>query len=299
VRSKNRGQSAAGVVDVSKQLAIDEWWPVDPVFAESYASHVAMGREMAGQLDSAIVMIARNARPYIVNTLIQVEQLRDKFHDSSVYVFENDSTDGTDRLLDEYAEGHFGAVVEHETLGGEDHRGFGDDRTNRLAYCRNKCLDWVRQHAATSAWTIVLDCDPHGGFSVDGVLNSIAWLGDYAGRAGAFQAGGMASYSAMKHDLGRTSAKILQYDAWAARLNDWRDRRLEVGFEWFHWLLPPVGSPPIQFFSAFGGLAVYTTPAFLAGGYEGGDCEHVPHHRRMWEAGYQMYLNPGCRYAAI
>jgi hypothetical protein len=38
--------------------------------------------------------------------------------------------------------------------------------------------------------------------------------------------------------------------------------------------------------------------AFLAGGDSGEDCEHVPHHRRMREAGYQMWLNPGCRYIA-
>jgi hypothetical protein len=51
--------------------------------------------------------------------------------------------------------------------------------------------------------------------------------------------------------------------------------------------------------SAFGGLAVYQTKAFLSGGYTGEDCEHVGHHRRMREAGYQMWLNPGCRYIAV
>jgi hypothetical protein len=82
-------------------------------------------------------------------------------------------------------------------------------------------------------------------------------------------------------------------------LNWWDDRREKVGMNWFWHLLPPVGSPPFPMNSAFGGLAVYQTKAFLAGGYSGEDCEHVPHHRRMREAGYQMFLNPGCRYIAV
>jgi hypothetical protein len=91
------------------------------------------------------------------------------------------------------------------------------------------------------------------------------------------------------------------YDAYAARLNWWEDRRQKSGFMWFHMLLPPVGSPPIRMNSAFGGLAVYRTEAFTAPGvhYAGGDCEHVALHKSMRQAGYGLWLNPGCRYAAI
>ena len=107
--------------------------------------------------------------------------------------------------------------------------------------------------------------------------------------------GGMASYS-----LWRNASGIAHYDAWAARPPSWwRDRRGEIGFKWFSAFLPPVGSPPCPMNSAFGGLAVYRTEAFLSGGYSGEDCEHVPHHKRMREAGFQMYLNPGCRYISV
>jgi hypothetical protein len=138
VRSDIDDQSATGTVDVPEQL-INEWWPVDPRFAESYQRKVAIGRETAAQLDCTIVMIARNARPHIVNTLFLLARVREAFKDSRVYVFENDSDDGTDDLLDHHASVP-GFHVEHETLGGADMRGFGEERTNRLAYCRNKCL---------------------------------------------------------------------------------------------------------------------------------------------------------------
>jgi hypothetical protein len=112
-------------------------------------------------------------------------------------------------------------------------------------------------------------------------------------------AGAMASYSLYCHLPKSGSPRVAQYDAWAARMNWWHDRREQVGMGWFSMLLPPVGSKPIPMNSAFGGLCVYYTRAFLAGGYSGEDCEHVPHHKRMHEAGWQLFLNPGCRYIAL
>jgi hypothetical protein len=110
----------------------------------------------------------------------------------------------------------------------------------------------------------------------------------------------MASYSLMRMIQEDGSVGVAHYDAWAARpVSWWRDRRNEIGFTWFSAFLPPVGAPPCPMNSAFGGLGVYWTEAFLTGGYSGEDCEHVPHHRRMAKAGWRMWLNPGCRYIAV
>jgi hypothetical protein len=274
----------------------EEVWPVDAEYADDYERMVRVGRETAAELDVAIVAIARNAMPLIRNTFGLVGQLRAGFRRSQVFVYENDSEDGTAEYLDGQP-----ITAEHDTLGGIDSRGFEPERTVRLAHCRNRCHDWVREHAAGSAWTIVLDTDPQYGFSVDGVFNSIAWLGRLSTKA--WPAGGMASYSLYRvNDGSGLSQGVAQYDAWAMRLNWWRDRKEEIGMGWASMMMPPVGSPPIPMNSAFGGLCVYNTEAFLAAGerpYEGGDCEHVFLHRKMAKAGYQLYLNPGCRYVAI
>lgn len=270
-------------------------WPVDPEYADDYQKAVDIGRETAKDLDAVIVGIARNAMPVLINTLALAAEVAKGFRSAAMYVFENDSADQTTDVLKNVAQSHPWFFSEHETLGGIDSRGFEPERTQRLAYCRNKCLEWVRSHAAKTAWTIVLDLDPARGFSVDGVFNSIAQLGRLSLANFPAKPGGMASYS-----LFRTPQGVAHYDAWAARPPSWwRDRRNEIGFTWFSSFLPPVGSPPCPMNSAFGGLAVYRTEAFLAGGYSGEDCEHVPHHRRMRQAGYQMYLNPGSRYIAV
>jgi hypothetical protein len=278
----------------------DDFWEIDPEYAEVYASMVATGRAVAAELSVAIVAIARNSQPHLANTLELLDQVAGGFKSARGYIFENGSLDDTAGELDDFAASHPWLVVEHGTEAGVDSRGFERERTERLAACRNRCQDWVRDNAADTTYTIVVDTDPARGFSVDGVFNSIGWIGHLSGTTASRPVGGMASYSVFRHEQGgRGPHKWLAYDAWAARQNWWRDMRHEAGFEWFHFLLPPAGSPPIPFNSVFGGLAVYQTRAFLDGRYAGDDCEHVPLHRSMRAAGgWQMYLNPGSRYVA-
>lgn len=270
----------------------EDVWMMDAEYAAVYAGMVEQGRAVAADLSVNIVAIARNAMPYLSNTLELLDELRAGWREANVYVYENDSADGTGAVLDNYAESREGVVVEHDSLGGEDARGFEPERTIRLAHCRNKCLD--RGVSRGASVTVVLDVDPHYGFSVDGVFNSLAWLAQKSSEPSARKAGGMASYS-----LYRTPDGIAHYDAWAARPNWWRDRRNEIGFTWFSSFLPPVASPPLPMNSAFGGLGVYWTEAILSSRYEGGDCEHVHLHRGMAKAGWQMFLNPGCLYVAV
>lgn len=271
----------------------EDFWDVD--YVDSYKEHVEYGRAEARRQKLAIVSICRNAMPYLRNTLALVDDLAGMWRDCSLYVYENDSTDETAVVLDDFAIRQW-VTVEHETLGGEDSRGFQPERTVRLAKCRTKCQGWVRNHAADADYVMVLDTDPHGGFSVDGVLNSLGWFCEMLGESfHRREPGAMASHSLFsKKEQGGFG--VAAYDAWAARLNWWEDRR---DHNWFHMLMPPVGSPPIPMNSAFGGLCLYRREAFLAGTYEGGDCEHVPFHRGMQRAGYQLFLNPGSRYVAI
>lgn len=300
-------------MDISEQLKAEiirpeDWWPVDPGMQENYDARVAAGLEMAAEDDVAIVMLCRNSMPFLTNTCLLLAELSQKFRSCRHFWLENDSTDGTVESMKTMAEVVSGpntvVVAKNLTLGALDNRGFSDERTHRLAYLRNICFDWVLGLEPRPKWTIVLDSDPHGGFSVDGVLNSIGCLESPAALTGMWNYGCMASYGVMRaertHGVGHGIGphKLYQYDGWAARQNDWRDRREEVGFSWFFTNLPAVGSPPIQMLSAFGGLAVYRTEAFLDGGYAGGDCEHVAHHRRMHEACWALCINPGCRYVA-
>ena len=271
----------------------EDFWDVD--YVDSYKEHVEFGRVEARRQKLAIVSICRNAMPHLRNTLALVDELAGLWRDCSLYVYENDSTDETAAVLDDFAIRQW-VTVEHDTLGGEDARGFEPERTVRLAKCRTRCQEWVRRNAADANYVMVLDTDPHGGFSVDGILNSLGWFCEMLGESfHRRQPGAMASHSLFVRKEERGYG-IAAYDAWAARLNTFEDRR---DHQWFHLLMPPIGSQPIPMNSAFGGLCLYRREAYLAGVYEGGDCEHVFHHKAMQKAGYQLFLNPGSRYIAI
>lgn len=287
------------MISPSDPIRPEPVWPVDAEFVELYERMVRVGRGTAADQDVVVVSIARNAKPYLANTCLLVDELRQGFRSLRWYIYENDSNDGTGEFLEVFAAGREWVTVERETLGVPDERGFQKSRTERLAGCRNRCLEWVRHNAHAAAWVIVLDVDPQRGFSVDGVYNSIGWLCTKRTQQSSLPAGGMASYSLYAVNGDGDVPRIAHYDAWAARPNWWRDRKDEIGMAWFSMLLYPVGAPPQPFNSAFGGLCVYATEAFLSGGYSGEDCEHVPHHRRMHDAGWQLWLNPGCRYIAI
>lgn len=279
----------------------EDIWPVEEGYLKLYTEHCDYGHRAAKRSKLAIVAIARTAMPNLANTLMLVDELVTGFDRAAMYVYENDSADDTAAVLDNFAADRPWVTVEHDTLGEADTRGFEPDRTIRLAKCRNRCHAWVAANAPDSQYVLVLDLDPHGGFSTAGILNSIGWLAEYSS-ATRSPVAGMASYSLFCHRNENGEIGIAQYDAWAMRLNWWEDRRdAPGGMKWAHMLMPPVGSPPIPMNSAFGGACVYHTEAFLAPGveYVGGDCEHVGLHRKMRQAGYQLYLNPGSRYVAI
>lgn len=274
----------------------EDIWLIEDAYQEAYREKVEYGRVAALRSKLAVVSICRSAMPHLANALMLVDELAGRFRDAVYYVYENDSVDETPAVLDDFAIRQW-VTVEHATTGEPDERGFQPTRTHRLARCRTKCQEWVRRHAADADYVLVLDTDPHGGFSVDGVLNSLGWFCEILSQSMRQRApGAMASYSLFmrQEDDGRYG--VAQYDAYAARLNWWEYRG---NHEWFHLLLPPVGSPPIPMNSAFGGACLYSREAYLAGVYEGGDCEHVHFHRAMQRAGYQCYLNPGSRYIAL
>jgi len=152
----------------------------------------------------------------------------------------------------------------------------------------------VRQCAARSDYVIVMDFDLWAGFSQHGLVNGVGGLVD---KQGAY---GMASVSLFQYDFGN-GPQWAHYDLWALRgvgqrdcyWDQYRGGRGGFGYTW----MPPVGSPPALVSSAFGGMAIYRTDAYLAGTYDGTtDCEHVPFHQSIARAtGQMLYVCPSMR----
>ena len=248
--------------------------PPDPEFVDSYRSMCERGRQIAAESSVAFVAICRNACPWLSRTLDLLEQTAACFKSWSCYIHENDSADETKEVLKAWSDGQ----QRHASLNdyGRPHLNYttAPVRTHALAEYRNACMQFVR-NGEQPDYVIVFDTDPWGGWSIDGVMNSVSWLHSAAGFYG------LASYSWGEWGPPITARPtVIHYDAFAARQSGWVQRDQN----YFHMWHPPVGADPIEFKSAFGQLAIYHADAFLRGTYSGFDCEHVLLHKSIAEA---------------
>lgn len=276
--------------------------PPAPEFAKRYSDRVEFGRRSAKGLKVAFLAICRNAMPWLPMTMSHVEATGSCFGDWQAFIFENDSTDGTKDELSRLCK-HFDGRLRCEMIdNGRPHLNFTKDadRTIALAEYRNRCVAWAREHCSDYDYAIVYDTDPWGGWSVDGVLNTIGYLEDHGNVVDGDQPGrwafaaGMGAYSWCQWGPPVwAQPTVCQYDGWACRWT-WESEHQPWPYNpiWFHLWHPPVGSPPVKMNSCFGQLGVYRMKNYLQGVYRGGDCEHVAHWR---SCGGDCYLNPSQR----
>jgi hypothetical protein len=248
----------------------------------------SVGVDAWADADVAIVGLARNCGPWLNANLIRLLLLVRDCRSWRLHVETNDNTDDTETVLANFCNAHPQATFNTQTLNRQQFSAeFAGPRTVALAEYRTACQEWVRQHCPDSTYTLVIDWDSWGGWSHAGVMHGVGSLATIE------DAYGMASVSIMEY--GPTKS-WLHYDCWALRLNSsWDDYTAGLG-GWKHHWVPPVGSPPIPVCSAFGGLAIYETQAYLAGTYDGSDCEHVPFHASIAQrTGHRLYLDPAMR----
>lgn len=266
--------------------------PPAPEFEAEYRERVHQGREIAKSKRACFLAICRNAMPWLPLTMQNVRSAGEQFQDWKAYIYENDSTDGTKECLESLPRESAGRIVCSLSDNGRPHLNYtkAADRTIALAEYRNACVAWAAENCRDYDYAIVFDTDPWGGFSVDGILNTIGHLGDHEWA----RAAGMGAYSWCQWGPPVwPQPTICHYDGWACRWT-WVGEHQPWPYNpiWFHFWHPPVGSPPVKMVSCFGQLGVYRMKNYLQGVYRGGDCEHVAHWR---SCGGDCYLNPSQR----
>ena len=134
-------------------------------------------------------------------------------------------------------------------------------------------------------YIIVVDTDLEGGWSYDGIAHTFGQNGwDFVGSNGLVYV-----RRTVQHCI---SPIYIQryYDAWAFRhLN----HPVAHPNSLINMLNVFRGEPMMPVLSAFGGVGIYTSTAFLSSYYSGEDCEHVSFHQRMAMRGYpRIFMNP-------
>lgn len=268
-------------------------------FGDDFERLVVAGNRRLSESRVAFVGLARNCAPHLAANLHRLLMLTEGCNAWQLHIETNDNTDNTDQVLMDFCARHREATFTSQRLNRQQFSAeFAGPRTQALAEYRTKCQQWVAENAADADIVVVVDWDAWGGWSHVGFLHGLAHLHETQ------DAFGMASVSLMQHmhitvDASQKptlSPGWLHYDAWALRLNSTFDDYTAGMGGWKHQWIPPVGSPPVPVVSAFGGMAIYETAAYLAGTYDGSDCEHVTFHASVAaKTGKRLYLEPSMR----
>lgn len=237
---------------------------------------------------------ARNCGAFLHSVFRNIEALSAAFEQIAVVVCESDSDDDTALLLEGFAARRQNVhVISKGRLATQTPR-----KTERLAICRNACLEFVRtSRYATYDYLVVLDFDDvnAGIINVESFVAARQFLRSEPQAIAVF-----------------ANPQPIYYDIWALRHETWCPtdcwqevrasgdadaRQTYVDARMIP--VPPQGEP-IGVRSAFGGLGLYRLEAAVRGAYIGVDadgfetCEHVSFHDSLREqTGGGFFIFPG------
>jgi hypothetical protein len=202
---------------------------------------------------------------------------------------ESFSTDATWKVLQKLSQNVPGFYAIQDNLKSENEV----FRTAKIASARMRIQEFVKQRQTNYDYIVVMD--------IDGVNRSLN------------RKSVISCWKYSNWDVATANQPFRYYDLWALRAKDWLDHDIwqQIAIEkpnasqrevrrtlFKYYRSIPRTSKPIKVESAFGGLAIYTTEAFLAGRYQafdksGGEiCEHVPFHREINAKGFKIFILP-------
>lgn len=256
-------------------------FPVPSGLVKAYYDRMQLGLERMQSMPIVICGLARNVARVLHKTIRRVEAIGSMFKSYRVLVYENDSSDVTAYAMQGWASVNPQVSCYCSKQGQPVNRSIRcPKRATRMAKYRNELREEVVRQRGGASHVIVVDMDMNGGWSLEGIANSFGYNNwDFMGSNGV-----------MFRKYGVDNMRPVYYDVWAFR---WAGSDEPTQPEKINPLVWQRGEPPVAINSCFGGLGLYRIEAFEQCSYDGSDCEHVPFHRKMREAGMgRLFMNP-------
>ena len=236
-----------------------------PPISLDYSDKLAKGFTIASKLNVLITGVVRDAEKEIKLNLSRIDHLRRFFGKSYVFLYENDSIDNTKEIINKWRKSRYNVVFSSEKIGTRKLSDKSLERRVNMAAARNKYLEYARNIKDIHK-IIILDLDLIGGFSYEGILNSLSYNDD----SGIFGSNGLIYQNNQR----------MFYDTWATDPSD------------NTWLLNR-GEDLVKVNSAFGGCIIYPSEITkLSIEYNSSDCDHVTLNNQLTKCGYNIFLNP-------
>jgi glycosyltransferase involved in cell wall biosynthesis len=237
-----------------------------------------------------VVGCARNIESKISESISILQNCFEKFGHVSFFIVESDSSDKTVEVLESLQAKY---DLKFVTYGNIQHR--FPKRTERIAFCRNRCIQHINEIATNEIFVVVADLD-----GINNELTSDA-VGSCFARTG--------------WDVVTANQAGPYYDLWALRKPDWQS---DDCWRNYHFLVKggvsknialistilsrqiiiPQSENWISVLSAFGGIAIYKPDCFKNNRYVGLSvdgqevCEHVTFHLNLINRGMNIFINP-------
>jgi hypothetical protein len=250
-----------------------------------YLEQVERGREQQQQQSLTIVTLLHDRVDLALYLRARCEAVLERFASGRVLLLCDDSTDGTERVLADWARARPELVVNVRAPRLEPGlTGFG-----RMARLRNALLEALEAGPETD-FVAVLDGDLEGPVSLEGLAHSVALLNEPDGPDGV-AALGVNNWLGLPLQLPFLGYGY--YDPLAFRENGWERRSSDAAVRCRLARLRR-GDRPLPVQSAFAGLALYRQGRVRGLRYDEAarDCEHVGYHRALAERGGQLVLDP-------
>lgn len=253
--------------------------------AQSYFRRVQRGAEVAAESTLTVLTLLHDRVDLALYLRARCEALLSRFRGGRILVLGSDSTDGTERVLADWAAASPGVVLSVPAPRPSPLRsGFG-----RMARLRNAVLERADDLPPTD-FVALIDGDLEGPISADGVSHALSLLADEHGPDGAAALGvnNWVGLPVLAPFVGYG-----YYDPIAFREHSWKRTQRDAAVRCRLAGLRR-GDEPIQVKSAFAGLALYRGASVRGLRYDEAatDCEHVSFHRALAERGRRLVLDP-------
>lgn len=252
--------------------------------------------------DSSIIIcgIVRNCEYGLRRNIPVINKLCDMAKSYHVIMYENDSTDDTKQILREWEKSRPNIHITVNDFNTKTiptksnvNRFFSRARIEKMAFYRNKYLEYIEQKKLTADFIIIIDIDVDC-FSLDGIIDSFEKYPQWDAVAAN---GYIYSPSAFFRKRYNDSYALVE-----CGMEDIPQTEKSIKNKQYKWAFMKKGMPLLRVFSAFGGLAIYKFDAIKDCRYSAIDnddkrvevrCEHYSLYRQMKDKGFdKVFINP-------
>lgn len=247
-----------------------------------------MGKD---NLKIQIVGTVRDVANIISQELAIVERAFEKFGLLNIFLVESDSRDKTLKTLQELKETK--RNFEYVSLGSLQSE--IPNRYERIAYCREQYLNYVREKSDNIDYVVVVDLDGmNSNLSEDSVGNAFSqsenWDAVFANQRGRYY-----DIGALRHEYWSPN-NCFSVMHWASSITTNEYARLLAVQSRMIKIDEAAELIPVE--SAYGGLAIYRAEAFVQSSYIGLDenlnpqLDFVAFNLKLSEEGFRLFIDP-------